>query len=426
MTRLQKFAGAAAALALFVYVMSCRPAWSPDSKQVAFGFATEKGSGMALFNVETGKSESVFVLPDKMEDCLVQPVWRGGKLVILCYVDEKRNGKENNVILIMECNPETHEIREIATHEVPGDGPSPVVPPVVDDTGNIWLSGIEEGCSLLKIHPDGKTMEKVGPEKLVVLARGGDRFFYATVPDDDQEAPREKRNLEVGLFDPAISNFERHYSHLDSIAMRTDHDESDTKWQGPGKNDVIKTIRPSIAAAPDGSSCCVTVEFEGGPHRLLWCYFGKKEDEAVTNDSDIKITFSGMTSWTDLDNYVTAAGSSAFDSDGTILWTVGLKPKKVSSDDLEIVLMKSLTIGSLVLDRKVLPFDEAIELDDDMTIGLQPTISPDGRWLAVGTYPYKQTVSCPLAVVDLQSNDLDCRIVAPPVLATGVTGEEDG
>jgi hypothetical protein len=294
----------------------------------------------------------------------------------------------------------------------------------MDDSGNIWLSGIEDGCSLLKINPDAKTMEKAGPERIVVLARGGDRFFYATVPDDDPEAPPEKKDLEVGVFDPASGKFEPLWNFAPVVKSVEDAKKRGFTVAEWAKHGPLKTIRPCIAAAPDGSACCVPAEFKNGKQGLFFIRvvehalkFGKEDDPARLSSS---------VRWVGLDGALARAGGAAFTAGSQTVWVAGLVKKEGGGGDAYRIALAHVHPVEGVQQLKALPFDDSIEIDDDMTIGLQPAISPDGRRLAVGTYPYKQTAACPLAVVDLQSEDLDCHIVAAPESAAGEAGKKDG
>ena len=58
---LQVVLGAIGVLAFFIYVLACRPSWSPDGSKILFRAADSTGIGVALLDVKTGTTRMLFV-----------------------------------------------------------------------------------------------------------------------------------------------------------------------------------------------------------------------------------------------------------------------------------------------------------------------------------------------------------------------------
>ncbi|MHC4945324.1 MAG: hypothetical protein ACYTG7_20100, partial [Planctomycetota bacterium] len=78
-----KLVGLAAASALFVYALSCRPSWSPDSTQVAFTYAmAEDTAAVAIHDIESGETRRVIAFHEELNIVYPQTLWMGDKLVV--------------------------------------------------------------------------------------------------------------------------------------------------------------------------------------------------------------------------------------------------------------------------------------------------------------------------------------------------------
>ena len=107
----------------------------------------------------------------------------------------------------MDLDPVTHAFHEIQTLDFGGGEPSPIVPPLIDDEGNIWFSGIDsKEHGLLKLDTRSKSLRALGPGRVFLLDRGGDRIFYLSMKGDKG---KEKGFPEIGLFHPKKESFEK-------------------------------------------------------------------------------------------------------------------------------------------------------------------------------------------------------------------------
>ena len=75
-----------------IYALACRPAWSPDGRQIAFPFVDEKADtvGIALYDLNTKQARRVF--EDKSEDDWpMQVVWPpSGESLVALRIGEKK------------------------------------------------------------------------------------------------------------------------------------------------------------------------------------------------------------------------------------------------------------------------------------------------------------------------------------------------
>jgi len=372
MTRFEKLVGLAAVLALFVYALACRPSWSPDSSAIVFTYTTENSFGVAVHNVETGRTENVITFAENDSQVLPQVVWQENKIVILLYGQKGFASEQNNQTFIMEYDPKVRAFGSISMLDLGEAQVSPMTPPVADTYGRIFLGGIESGGNgIIRIEADRKKFQALGPDKVFILDRGKNNIFYATMNKDETLA-------EIGLFMPDAEEFK--------VLAGFESSEA-------GK------LNPSLAAAPDGSRCCLTVTKANGRFDLI----------VVEADGSNSRRFGPNTS-------IVKVGGVAFAGDSKTVWMAAME-KETDSDEPRIVLAEYVfekERGERLQRRIALPI-ESKDIDDDMVITLQPTVSPDGRWLALSTFIFEQKKSSRLFLVDLESADLDLKIINAPV-----------
>ena len=58
---LQVVLGVIGVLAFFIYLLACRPSWSPDGSKILFRAVDSTGAGVALLDVKTGRARMLFV-----------------------------------------------------------------------------------------------------------------------------------------------------------------------------------------------------------------------------------------------------------------------------------------------------------------------------------------------------------------------------
>ncbi len=386
MNTLHKIAGLAAVAALFVYALSCRPSWSPDSTKVAFVYSVkseEENGAVAVHDLVTGTTEKVFAFTGSSKIQFPQTFWQGDRLVIMAAVKDEKPG---NRVLILAMDPETRVFHSIRAIDIGEYKYQTVVPPVVDKAGNIWISCAEDNQpSLLKISPEGRSAVSAGGLSFTILAQGGGRIFYireatgtidAGVTYAVHKFKKGEKEVEVGLFHPEEERFQPLMGFLG-----------------------VKDLKFPIAASPDGKWACSYFEDAGEEENRNSLFF---------INSDGLPPFPRICLPTNIDEM----GGMAFSSDSKTLWLVYMPNQEDDAPSLPLLVEIHPEKG--VLRKTVLPF-EGIKTAKGVTFALQPAVSPDGRWLALSTLGFEKDSFGRLLLVDLQSKTVETRIVHPPV-----------
>jgi hypothetical protein len=99
---LQVVLGAIGVLALFIYVLACRPSWSPDGSKILFRTADSTGLGVALLDVKTGAARMLFEVPisddSNAKEMIAAVQWaRDGQRAIAVLID---NVKVTRLLLL--------------------------------------------------------------------------------------------------------------------------------------------------------------------------------------------------------------------------------------------------------------------------------------------------------------------------------------
>lgn len=184
---------ALATITMLGATFACRPAWSPDSKQIAFPGRIDGKLAVARYDVETQTSEIVMVMP-------------AGKMMAVPYF------LSNSELLVLSSKPGDQKPLIVTRLPVaPTDGrqtPGPfevttddesadhlVIPPVVVD-GKLFLGG--QSLTRLDLST-GETLRADLPDTPsdIVLSRRGDGICYVTVHDKE-----DKSQWELGTIDP--------------------------------------------------------------------------------------------------------------------------------------------------------------------------------------------------------------------------------
>lgn len=89
-------------LGVLLYVLSCRPAWSPDSSKVLFTYSNPdtKESGVALYDRNTGAVRPIFSCNsgrDKCSDAFPSAAWSGdGSRAVILWEETRKRKKKNS------------------------------------------------------------------------------------------------------------------------------------------------------------------------------------------------------------------------------------------------------------------------------------------------------------------------------------------
>jgi hypothetical protein len=172
---------------------ACRPAWSPDSKQVVYPGRIDGKLALARYDVEKQTSEIVMVTP--AEKVMLTPYFlSNAELLVL---SSKPGDNQPLIVTRMPVGP-TRGFKTPGPFEITTDDESAdhmVLPPVV--VGDQLFLG---GKSLTRVDlRNGQTLRRdlPGTPDDVVLSRRGDGICYVTVRDKEH-----KSQWELGTIDP--------------------------------------------------------------------------------------------------------------------------------------------------------------------------------------------------------------------------------
>lgn len=380
MRRYEKLAGLAAIAALVVYALACRPAWSPDSTRVVFTYGSDKIMGLALHDLRTGSTRSVISFSGGMKDSMLQSIFDGEKIRILQFSEKESNQEEGEKITLFTFDSVTGSLSDLHTFGYFGMKISSALAPVLDNKGGLWLGGVEEGgpC-LVKIDLKEKTLRGAGPSRSVVIGKRNDKIYCLGNGNGTiyyVAGEKERGRVEIGTFCPIKEDFT-------PLAVEGGFDMA----QDPG----------FVAGAPDGSKICVPIFEKSG--RLILLIVDSKE---------------GTSSRFILPMKVESSGGVVFPAHSRTVWVAFFPKTKDEARTLPALAEVDPDKG--IIRQITLPI-KSEEVNDEMGSSLQPSISPDGKRLAVNTsFAVEDPGAGRLFLVDLGDEKGTCREVAPPRL----------
>jgi len=136
-----------AIFAIVFYAINCRPAWSPDSKKVAYIYSDKIGdeefSGIAIYDLEKNENQSILeIKKSNKEDIFPYEVFwiKGGKEII--YVLGPTDEKTSQTVTISRYNLKTKERKKICETMMPeiSAGKSLVFPVTLEKGRWLWIS----------------------------------------------------------------------------------------------------------------------------------------------------------------------------------------------------------------------------------------------------------------------------------------------
>ena len=163
--------GLLAVLAVLIYMLACgtRPAWSPDSTRVVFAFYDRRAetTGLALYDLRTEQTSRIY---ETEEQVLFQPLWLDEKEQIIVLAAKEAD----KTLEIISLDLASGESRLIETFPAKEPQTALMIPPVLMDGRYLFFyAGLDETEPTPGLHRlDLKT------ERLITLANTTDRFLY--------------------------------------------------------------------------------------------------------------------------------------------------------------------------------------------------------------------------------------------------------
>jgi len=111
--------GVLALLTLVIYILSCKPSWSPDSKKIAYVYITDDVGGIGLYDIPTQENVSVLEINRKDKAPLpLEVFWlqNGRELLYLSSLEEESGGEG----IVSRYDLKTGKHTRISRFHVPG------------------------------------------------------------------------------------------------------------------------------------------------------------------------------------------------------------------------------------------------------------------------------------------------------------------
>lgn len=196
MTRSRGLHAALAVVAVgawLAYLIACRPSWSPDGSKILFPYADPEAEevGIALFDKNTGKIRSLFVVPSKKEMPVVQWDLKGEKAIVLWGETVPDAPNKLHVLLLPV---DSHKPTRKFTVESPGD--DFLVNPFPELDGGLFAAG-KKSLMRIDLETGGVKRHKLEDKQEKAFLSGyGGRIWYVS------QVAGNKPEYEIGLLDP--------------------------------------------------------------------------------------------------------------------------------------------------------------------------------------------------------------------------------
>jgi hypothetical protein len=149
-----------ALVAIGIYCIYCRPAWSPHSDKIAHVYLDKHNGnercGIAIYDLNTGENQSIVEVTEESEQEALIPIevfWpkKGDELIYISASSETsgpgRSDKEKEgEIAVSKYHLSTKETKQIMEINVPGvSGLSSLYPIILERGRWIWIVGGDDG-----------------------------------------------------------------------------------------------------------------------------------------------------------------------------------------------------------------------------------------------------------------------------------------
>ena len=370
MDRRDKACGILGVVAFVAYALACRPSWSPDSKQVAYYFldGETEAHAVAVYDLELRQGRRLY---ERQGDGagLMQIAWLpSGKSILAVRVDKKK-------VEFLRIDPKDGEstaIKAIVRDDCEGIAMCPLI---VGEGRYLWTSWTEkqrEGAKdihgLLKVDCVTGKAEFVRTGALVYLSQNGAACAYLSISEAEDA-------LEIGRFDPVTGTRQR-------IGSFTEKDLP-------------------------GEPCCVFVATDLAGSRIAMA--AKKDDLVrilVLNAQGSIVREVVCPDVVSEPSYITWGQDSR-----TVWLSAKLRAKEEGKERAGLI-----EIGIEKASARVYPVDG---VKGDAACFLQPSLSPNNRWVAIVSPGGNNGEMGGLVLVDLATPERKMtKIATPPAKAS--------
>jgi hypothetical protein len=349
----QLFLAIAGVAALVLYVLACRPSWSPDDRKILYPYFSNEGVeqvGVALYDLKTGVARSIFVKSPVKDGLTAQWESDGSRAIVTIPAEE---AKEKSVEILLVPIESVKPARAFTVSNMEAsESPYPEI------HGNLILSSGEQ---LVKVNLEtGETASAALNEGEVQLMQRGQTIFYAQKISREKEASRDKPKQPGGetqrpkTFDVYVIG-----------TLNPDELKLHPLFEiGPAELSEAKvtSLGGFLTISPQGSPFALIAE--GADHDSLVLFSEKGILKTITPDFGENKTSLGNTEWAPNGKTIYAA-----------VWTKGEKTKQLS-------------VGEIPVDggaARLIPVAKSTIGSDESLSGFQIALSRDGTRIAVST-----------------------------------------
>ncbi len=374
-----------ALVAIGIYCIHCRPAWSPHSDKIAYVYWDERNGdelcGIAIYDLNTSENQSIVEVTEESEKEALIPIevfWpkKGNELIYVSASsdtsgpgrsDEEKEGK----ITVSKYHLSTKETKQIKKINVPGVScVSSLYPVILERERWVWIAGQdeEEGIDYYRVDIKKEKWRKC--EEAIVFGDSKKLFFVKGFDSDDEMT-----------FGKIRTRFFYKESILFTVRLKEAQEE-----------EAEESVIP-ILAVPE--------------KRTLFAYLKGSEDRLTLRVVDEKGKLSKeikLPESIEIENGANPMLAAAWNPEGNVLW-LGLTVE----DDEDYVAIAEIDIedGSV----RLLRFEDK-GIDEEVA-PLHFALSPDKKYLAASVFG-EEVPPAYLCLIDLTTEERTVTFIHPP------------
>ena len=377
-------------LAWMLYVLACRPSWSPDGSKILFTYYNPEAdeAGVALYDRNTGETRSIFVEARRNGDELIPVQWESDGARAIVWVEERQ-------LLLLPVDSGKPARRFGLPEDIEWQGT-----PYPEVGGNLYLG--DETLTRLNLETGEVQSRELEVGHDVVLFQGNNSVFYAKQVDTPENESEEGEGsgdggIEIGELD------------LDALTFQPLFELKERDLAAHG----VKEVHALMELEPSGSRIAMIGQGEDRDFIILCTRAGLQK--VVAPEFPV-------------DEY--RLGNLQWSPDGKTIYAVVLTPTGKKDET-------QYSLGEIPVDggsSRLLPVTLIQDAFPDEVNGpilaLQIALSPDGATIATTTGPLDSSAidreDRALYLVDVQDPGRKVtKVPLPPPQKAGASDEEE-
>ncbi len=370
-----------ALVAIGIYCIYCRPAWSPDSDKVAYVYWDERNGdelcGLAIYDLNTSENQSIIEVTEKSEKDVFIPIevfWpeKGNELI---YISALADEEQADKIMVSKYNLQTNEKKQIKEIKIPGVScASSLYPIILERERWIWIAGQDEEEDMDYYRVDIKKGKWRKCEEAIVFGDSKKLFFVKGFDSDDEMT-----------FGKIRTRFFYKESILFTVRLKEAQEE-----------EAEESVMP-ILAVPEKRT--LFAYLKGSKDRLTLRVLSEKGEiiKEIGLPESIRVEDGEGA------NPMLAA---AWNPEGNVLW-LGLTVEDEDDEDYVAIAEIDIEDGSV----KLMRFEDK-SIDEEI-FPLHFALSPNNNYLAASVIG-EEFVPVYLCVIDLTTEERTVTFIHPP------------